>query len=249
MQRLALSGLFLVGHVLLSGCVIVPPSADVPQTAILPANPLEAPQPALDPRPAARNFASVVRRMEPVVEQACIERLGPARCDFQIVVDTTPGAPPNAFQTLDEAGRPVIAFTVPLIAMARNVDEIAFVMGHEAAHHILDHIPRQRQTAMLGAAVLGVAVAASGGDPNAVRGAQEAGAQLGARTYSKDFELEADRLGTILAWNAGFDPERGAYFFGRLPDPGNRFLGTHPPNAQRAAVVGQTIAELRAAGL
>lgn len=246
MQRRTLSGLVLSGQILLSGCVIAPPPAGAPQTATLPESPFAAPQPALDPRLAARNFASVVGRMEPVIEQACVERLGPANCDFQIVVDTTPGAPPNAFQTRDEAGRPVIAFTVPLIAMARNVDEIAFVMGHEAAHHILDHIPRQRQTALIGAAILGAAAAASGGDPGTVRSAQEAGAQLGARSYSKDFELEADRLGTILAWNAGYDPERGAFFFSRLPDPGNRFLGTHPPNAQRAAVVSQTIADLRA---
>lgn len=234
--------LALVATVLLSACVAV----QAPVTQPFPADPLGGPEPVLDPRTAAANFASVVRRMQPVIEGACIEQLGPANCDFQFVVDTTPGAPPNAFQTLDERNRPIVAFTVPLIAMARNQDEIAFVMGHEAAHHILDHIPRQRQTAILGAAALGAAVAASGGDPYAIQTAQEVGARIGARTYSKDFELEADRMGTILAWYAGFDPERGAYFFNRLPDPGNTFLGTHPPNAQRAAAVAGTVADLRA---
>jgi hypothetical protein len=33
-----------------------------------------------------------------------------------------------------------------------------------------------------------------------------------------------------------------------LPDPGDRFLGTHPPNAERKALVRQTVARLRAGG-
>ena len=225
----------LLGFLLLSACVQVGAPVANPDASVPP-----EPEVALDPRTAARNFATVVARMEPVVESECRVRLG-GNCDFQIIVDTSPGAPPNAFQTRDEAGRPIIAFTVPLIAMARNQDELAFVMGHEAAHHILDHIPRQRQTAILGAAVFGAMTAASGGDPTAIKSAQDVGAALGARTYSKDFELEADQLGTILAWNAGFDPERGAFFFERLPDPGNRFLGTHPPNAARPQVVRETL--------
>ncbi len=60
-------------------------------------------------------------------------------------------------------------------------------------------------------------------------------------------ELEADQMGTILAWEAGFDPLRGAQFFNRLPDPGDDFLGTHPPNAQRLQIVRQTMAAIGAA--
>jgi Zn-dependent protease with chaperone function len=37
---------------------------------------------------------------------------------------------------------------------------------------------------------------------------------------------------------------RGAEYFNRVPDPGNRFLGTHPPNADRIRVVRQTAAGL-----
>jgi len=77
-----------------------------------------------------------------------------------------------------------------------------------------------------------------------VRSAQELGAAVGARTYSKEFELEADRLGTIITKRAGYDPLRGAEFFTRIPDPGNRFLGTHPPNAQRIQTVRETAARL-----
>ncbi|WP_413853023.1 M48 family metalloprotease, partial [Albidovulum sp.] len=152
---------------------------------------------------------------------------------------------PNAYQTLDSAGRPIIAFTLPLIAEARNADELAFVMGHEAAHHIASHIPRQQQEATTGALILGVLTAATGGDETAIRTAQNLGGTIGARRYAKDYELEADALGTILAWDAGYDPERGAAFFARIPDPGNRFLGTHPPNAARIDTVRRTLASLQ----
>ena len=125
------------------------------------------------------------------------------------------------------------------------MDELAFVLGHEAAHHIAEHIPRQQQTALTGALVLGVLTAATGGDASAVRNAQDLGGTLGARRYAKDYELEADALGTILAWDAGYDPERGAAFFARIPDPGNQFLGTHPPNARRIETVRLTLNGLR----
>lgn len=234
MRQVMLAALALA----LAGCVET--SAPPPvQMAPLP----EAGSP-VSPGTAAANFVGVVRRMEPVIEQECLARRARTNCDFRIVVDDRPGQPPNAYQTLDSAGRPIIAFTLPLIAEARNADELAFVMGHEAAHHIASHIPRQQQEATTGALILGVLTAATGGDETAIRTAQNLGGTIGARRYAKDYELEADALGTILAWDAGYDPERGAAFFARIPDPGNRFLGTHPPNAARIDTVRRTLASL-----
>lgn len=194
---------------------------------------------------SARSFVQVVERMEPVAERLCREKTSGANCDFQIVVDTRKGQPPNAYQTVDRSGRPIIAFTVSLIGTARNKDELAFVMGHEAAHHISGHLKRTRESAVAGAVVGGLLATLAGGDASVVGSAQDYGATIGARRYSKDFELEADSLGTVIAFRAGFDPERGAEFFTRIPDPGNRFLGTHPPNASRLAVVRKTLAGLR----
>lgn len=231
--------LSILACIMLAGCVETAPPIQRP------AAPLPDAGPAVAPGTAARNFVTVVNRMEPVIERECRARSAGSNCDFRIVVDDRPGQPPNAYQTLDRSGRPIIAFTLPLIAEARNSDELAFVMGHEAGHHIADHIPRTQQTALTGALILGVLTAAGGGDANAVRSAQDVGGTLGARRYAKDYELEADALGTILAWKAGYDPERGAVFFTRIPDPGNRFLGTHPPNASRIDTVRRTLAGLR----
>jgi Zn-dependent protease with chaperone function len=228
---------------LLAGCgMTAAPVAPPPVPVAVPAVP-----PPSDFRTAARTFVSVIERVEPVAEAYCREKRPDLNCDFRIVIDDRRGAPPNAFHTLDpQTGQPLIGFTLSLIADARNADELAFVLGHEAGHHIAGHIPRARDTALAGALILGTLAALGGGDAAVIRSAQDVGASVGARTYSKDFELEADVLGTVVAHRAGFDPERGAGFFGRLPDPGNRFLGSHPPNAQRIGVVSRTAADLRA---
>ncbi len=191
-----------------------------------------------------RAFVQVTQAIEPVAERECRRVTRDVNCDFRIVVDDRRGQPANAFQTLDDDGRPIIIFTVALLNDARNADEIAFVMGHEAAHHIEGHIARGQQNAVAGAVILGGLATATGATEAEVKRAQRLGAQLGARTYSKEFELEADALGTVITARAGYSPVRGAQFFNRIPDPGDRFLGTHPPNAARLATVARVAAQL-----
>ena len=70
------------------------------------------------------------------------------------------------------------------------------------------------------------------------------GAEVAARSYSKDFELQADALGAEITLRAGYDPVLGTGFFDRLPDPGDKFLGSHPPNAARKAQVVATVRRL-----
>lgn len=221
------AGVLMLGLAALAGCS-VPIAAPVSPTAV---------QSRLSPAQAARNFAEVVARTEPVAERICRAETRGVDCDFEIVVVGDVQAPPNAFQTLSEEGRPQIGFTIALIADARNADELAFILGHEAAHHIAGHIPRSRETAQAGAVILGGLASLGGGDASTVEAAARLGASLGARRFSKDFELEADALGTVIAARAGYDPVRGAAYFSRIPDPGNRFMGTHPPNADRIQTV------------
>lgn len=186
---------------------------------------------------AARQFIEVVQTVEPVAEAECRKRRKQGPCDFQIVIDDRLNQPPNAFHTVARDGSPLLAFNLALILAVRNADELAFIMGHEAAHHIAGHIERARSNADRGARVLGSAAELAGGDDAAIRAGLELGAALGRRSFTKNFELEADALGTVIAYRAGYDPIRGAEFFNRIPDPGNRFLGTHPPNAARVETV------------
>ncbi|MGP6089877.1 M48 family metallopeptidase [Antarctobacter jejuensis] len=194
---------------------------------------------------AARQFVQVVNTVEPVAESECRARTSGLNCDFQIVVDDRLDQPANAFQTEDRFGRPILAFNIALINSVRNADELAFIMGHEAAHHVQEHLAKTRESATIGAVVFAGIAAISGAEAEAVRNAEQLGAAVGARTYSKEFELEADQLGTIIAYRSGYDPVRGSAFFTRIPDPGNRFLGSHPPNAARAQIVRKTAAALQ----
>lgn len=231
---------FLGVVLLAAGCQMVSIDTGAP-AAKRPADVQKAPAGSV----SRRAFAGVVNRVEPVAENVCRRRTSGANCDFRIVVDTRRGEPPNAYQTVDKAGRPIITFNMALISEVQNVDELAFVMGHEAAHHISGHLGRTRETALAGAALGGLLATLAGADPNTVGTVQNLGANVGARRFSKDFELEADSLGTVIAYRAGYDPEVGARYFTRIPDPGNRFLGTHPPNKSRIQTVRRTLAGLR----
>ena len=198
------------------------------------------------PESAARMFVSVMRRMEPAVERECLQRrTQQINCDFQFVVDDRAGMEPNAFQTIDANGRPIIGFTLSLIAETRNSDEIAFVVGHESAHHILNHLDRKAGAASAGAVILGSIASIYGGDNSAIETAQRIGASVGSRYYSRDWELQADYLGAIMTTNAGFDPTNGARFFDRIPDPGDHIMGTHPPRAARQAQVRRAVEDIR----
>ena len=231
----------------LTGCARLPDPASDPTPGAGVTAALIAVTPARLPvETAARNFTQVVARIEPLAEATCRELTPTRNCDFQIGVDMTLTQPPNAYQTTDAAGRPQIVFTIALIAEARNSDELAFVLGHEASHHILGHLDQTQQEALNGAILGGILASVTGADAQAIERAQQRGAQIGALRFSKAHELEADQLGTLIATRAGYDPLLGAQFFTRLPDPGAGFLNSHPANARRQAMVAATYAQISA---
>ncbi|MEL0437536.1 M48 family metalloprotease [Phycobacter sp. K97] len=195
----------------------------------------------LSPQEALGAFATVKARVEPVAEQTCRTQTQGMNCDFAIGIDPDPQAPPNAYQSLSSAGRPVITFTRSMLGQIANQDELAFVMAHEAAHHIEGHLARQQQNAVAGSVLLAGLASLAGANAAEISNAQDLGAIVGARSYSKEFELEADRLGTLITHKAGYRPSVGVRFFDRLPDPGDRFLGTHPANPDRVRTVQDTI--------
>lgn len=234
MRRFSILAL-LATVALVAGCVTVtdaPPPAAAPKSTVS----------RLSVSQATTRLAPIKARMEPVVERECRTAIPDMNCDFLIRIEPKENAPANAYQTLTESGRPVITFTAALVGDARNTDELAFILGHEAAHHMMLHIGRQERDASAGALVGGILAIALGAEASTVDAAMGLGADLGSRVYSKAYELEADRLGAILTHMSGYDPVRGVEYFNRIPDPGNRFLGTHPPNAQRIEIVRATAA-------
>lgn len=215
-----------------AGCEV--PSAEVPQMA--PGAPVATVSRSGSPQGLA-DFRAVVARVEPVAERQCRELKPGLNCDFNIIVDDRAGQPPNAYQTYDKSGRPVIAFTTALMREMLNRDELAFALSHEAAHHIRGHIDQTRTSATTGAVLGAVLGSLAGLDSQGVDLISDIGGTVGARRYSKGFELEADSLGARIAARAGYDPVRGVLYFQDASDPGDQFLGTHPPNADRIRTV------------
>ncbi len=195
----------------------------------------ETARPPLDPRTAARNFREVVARVEPVAEAFCRERTADKPgypCDVRVGIDARLGMEPNAFLTVDNAGRPTILFTMRLIEMARSQDELAFTFGHEMGHLLGRHIQKvlsgEPEATMVGAAADTCAVAKIGRGP-------------GGWMVLHEFEREADLIGAEIAKRAGYDPALGVLIVARLADRGASEClgdgGTHPGSTKRIEAV------------
>ncbi len=187
------------------------------------------------------DYRAVASRVEPVAEAFCRQRLPRSQCDFKIILDSRKELGANAYQTYEKDGRPVIGMTPALLRVLKNHDEVAFVIAHEAAHHIEGHISQTQSTAQAGAILGAVLGSAVGLDTAGVDLATNIGGTVGARRFSKDFELEADALGARITQRAGYNAVRGVLYFQDAADPGDQFLGTHPPNADRIRVVRRSV--------
>jgi predicted Zn-dependent protease len=115
-------------------------------------------------------------------------------------------------------------------------DEVAMIMGHEAAHALLEHAREQmgknflaNNGLRLGAALLGLG---SLGDM-----AAQVGANLLSLKFSRDDETEADRLGLLMAARAGYDPRKGITLWQKMMGTGGgappQMLSTHPAGPTR----------------
>jgi len=135
-----------------------------------------------------------------------------------------------------------VAFYRGLLDDMENDDEIATVMGHEVAHVAGRHAAERASQQML--AGLGVAAAGAALQQADVENASTWAAVLGAGVtfgvilpYSRQHELEADRLGTNYMQRAGYRPSAALEFWNRFASSGGRrppeYLSTHPAPATR----------------
>lgn len=101
-----------------------------------------------------------------------------------------------------------VVMTRGLIAGLENEAEFVFVMGHEMGHVAARHSARQMTYGLLQQVGLGAAgMALSGSDyANLALGVGAAGSSLLLLKYSRDDELESDRLGIEYMVRLGYDP-------------------------------------------
>ena len=128
-----------------------------------------------------------------------------------------------------------------LVNFVQSDDELAVVMGHEAAHAIARH-GGERMThgaaAQLGANAAGVATNSEAVAQGAALGLQ-AGLLL---PYSRKHESEADELGLYIAAQAGYDPRSAIALWRRMQSQGGakiEFLSTHPSEGTRIELLQQ----------
>lgn len=181
-------------------------------------------------------FDQTATRVLGVAQQMCRAQRPDASCAFVVQIDDRPGQPPNAFQSLDRQGRPVLTLTTAMIARTRNADELAFVIAHEAAHHIAGHLGQQLRRADGGPVALAILAQVL---DEARRGPVDPAA-FGLRAVTDAgqrhrFEREADIIGARIASAAGYDALLAAQIFRRLPEPVAQ--GDYPANAERIGFV------------
>jgi hypothetical protein len=141
-------------------------------------------------------------------------------------------------------GGPIFV-NVGTITAADSEAELAGVLAHEMSHVYMQHsakqAPKQEWANVLGA--LGGMLGGAAGDLAKV------GIQLGAGTllmkYSRGDEAQADEVGAVIMYKAGYDPRAMAQFFEKLQklvgNGGPQFLSDHPNPGNRVEAVDKEI--------
>ena len=133
---------------------------------------------------------------------------------------------------------------VGTINAATNEAQLAGVMAHEMAHVYMQHSAKQAakgQTTQALAGILGAVLGAKGG---IIGSLGQMGVQLGAGIislkYSRGDEAQADAVGAIILYLAGYDPRALAQFFETLGEEGSggpQFLSDHPNPGNRQQAI------------
>lgn len=151
------------------------------------------------------------------------------------------------------------AFSVPggfvyvysgLLKHIDSPDELACVVGHEVAHICnRDGVHRIEKQILYS---IPASVLFGSGRQKAIQQAVDAVFTLSMLKYSRNQEIQADSLGVIYAFNAGYNPEGMISFFKKMQEiekkqPGLKltFLADHPDTEQRIRNVQETIFVLR----
>jgi predicted Zn-dependent protease len=200
--------------------------------------------------------ASAVYQQMPVLpdsspETQYIRKLGqklaatiPPQYSWPFEFHTIPQKEINAFAL---PGGPMFV-NLGTITAAANEAELAGVMGHEMSHVYMQHSAKQAGKAQTTAEIAGLAGAIFGG--KGVWGSlAQAGIHFGAQglilKYSRTDEAQADAVGAIILYKAGYNPRALADFFQKLAAPGSagpQFLSDHPNPGNRELAIQKEVA-------
>jgi beta-barrel assembly-enhancing protease len=142
-----------------------------------------------------------------------------------------------------------IFINVGTITAADNEAELAGVMAHEMSHVYMQHSAKQMKqnigpSILAGVGqVLGSMVGGVGGAIASGIGQMAGG--MWSMKYSRGDEAQADAVGAIIMWKAGYNPKAMAEFFQKLEKEGGpggpQFLSDHPNPGNRVQAVDNEI--------
>ena len=202
---------------------------------------------------AAQVYQQVPMLPDSSPETQYIRQLG------QRLVATIPAQYSWPFQFHVTAQKEINAFALPggqmfvnvgTIIAARNEAELAGVMAHEMAHVYMQHSAKQVNKAQWTAGLAGLAGAVLGATLGGGLLGQlaQAGIQFGANgvimKYSRSDEAQADAVGAIILYKAGYNPQALADFFQSLKGEGGQppeFFSDHPDPGNREAAIEREI--------
>jgi Zn-dependent protease with chaperone function len=137
---------------------------------------------------------------------------------------------------------------VGTITAAANEAQLAGVMAHEMAHVYMQHSAKQMEKAQLTQGLAGLAGAILGNKGGTWGKLGQIGAQVGAGMvmlkYSRGDEAQADEVGAMILYRAGYNPQAMADFFKSLEAQGGsgpQFLSDHPNPGNREAAIQKEI--------
>ena len=152
-------------------------------------------------------------------------------------------ASPNAFVL--PSGQ--IGVTTGLLKVVQNDDQLATVLGHEVGHVVARHAAERYSTQSTTGLVLGAVQGRAGDYSQAVGAIGGLGAQLGLLLpFSRNHELEADRLGVDYVAAAGYKPSESIALWRLMAQQRQsgtpEFASTHPSDQTRITALQQYIA-------
>ena len=146
-----------------------------------------------------------------------------------------------------------------ILSVANTEERVAFILGHEMAHALLDHSrtrlsAQNAQNALTSAAWVGsiamdlFGLGALGSLTRAATNVASVGSQfLLLNPWGRDQELEADRLGMMIIHWAGYDISHIPAFWEAMSSKNSNehdFFSTHPADSKRIAAMNDLIHEI-----
>jgi predicted Zn-dependent protease len=171
-------------------------------------------------------------------------RLEGYQWEFNLVEDKSP----NAWCM---PGGKVVVYS-GILPYTQDRNGLAVVVSHEIAHAVAWHGNERMSQGLLaqfGSMALNEIIKEKPEETKSIfNTAYGVGAQLGVMLpFSREHELEADRLGLIFMAMAGYDPQTAVAFWERMNKIGGsnppEFLSTHPSDARRISRIKSNLPE------